>query len=80
MPPRPRGTRRPHTDAMVAAVRRLIEETTLSYHQIAARTGVSPASISRWMNKARGSGRGSRRALRQRVDPARERLPQAPQC
>ncbi len=27
----------------------LIEETTLTYHQIAARTGTSPASISRWM-------------------------------
>jgi hypothetical protein len=30
-------------------VRRLIEGTTLTYPQIAARTGTSPASISRWM-------------------------------
>lgn len=50
MPPRPRGTRWPHTDGKVAAVRRLIEETTLSYHQITARTGVSIASVSRWVN------------------------------
>jgi hypothetical protein len=29
--PRPRGSRRPHPDATFAAVRRLIEESTLSY-------------------------------------------------
>jgi sirohydrochlorin ferrochelatase len=46
--PRPRGSRRPHTDAKVAGVRRLIEETTLTYGQIAARTGVGRASICRW--------------------------------
>ena len=46
---RPRGSRRPHTDATILRVRRLIEETTLTYEQIAARTGASPASISRWM-------------------------------
>lgn len=40
---------RPYPDGAVDAVRRLIEETTLTYHQIAARTGASPASISRWM-------------------------------
>jgi hypothetical protein len=34
---------------MVETVRALIEDTTLTYHQIAARTGASPASISRWM-------------------------------
>lgn len=50
MPPRPPGTRWPHTDGKVAAVRALIEQTTLSYHQIKARTGVSIASISRWVN------------------------------
>jgi hypothetical protein len=33
---------------MHAAVRRLIEETTLNYRQIAARTGVSTGSISYW--------------------------------
>jgi hypothetical protein len=47
--PRPRGSRRPHADRTVAAVRALIEETTLTYGQIAARTGASPACISRWM-------------------------------
>jgi transposase-like protein len=50
MPPRPRGSRLPHTDGKVARVRRLVEETTLSYSQIAARTGVAAASISRWMS------------------------------
>ena len=45
----PGGKGRPHADGTVEAVRRLIEETTLTYHQIAARTGTSPASISRWM-------------------------------
>ena len=48
MPPRPRGTRRPHTDGKVAEVRRLIEHTTLTYGAIAARTGVGRASICRW--------------------------------
>lgn len=42
------GPRQPQTDAAVAAVRRLIEQTTLSYRQIAARTGVSTGSISNW--------------------------------
>ena len=46
--PRPRGSRRPHTDARVAAVRRLIEQTVLTYGEIAARTGVGRASICRW--------------------------------
>ena len=43
-----RPSRRPHTDLEVAAVRSLIERTTLTYTQIAARTGVGRASISRW--------------------------------
>jgi transposase len=41
-------SRRPHADARVAEVRRLIEQTTLTYSQIAARTHVGRASISRW--------------------------------
>ena len=45
----PGGKGRPHADNTVEEVRKLIEETTLTYHQIAARTGTSPASISRWM-------------------------------
>jgi hypothetical protein len=48
MPPRPRGSRRPHTDGKVAHVRRLIEQTTLTYGEIAARSGVGRASICRW--------------------------------
>src|SRR3954470_14429604 len=49
--PRPRGSRRPHPDATFAAVRRLIEESTLSYGQIRARTGVSHATICRWAHE-----------------------------
>jgi len=50
---RPRGSpgkpsRRPHSDAQVAEVRRLIEQTTLTYGEIAAKTGVGRASICRW--------------------------------
>jgi hypothetical protein len=45
---RKRGSRRPHTDATVAAVRRLVEETPLTYGEIAKRTGVARASICRW--------------------------------
>lgn len=50
---RPRGadgkaSRRPHADVKVAQVRQLIEQTTLTYGQIAARTGVGRASICRW--------------------------------
>src|SRR5262245_55087457 len=46
--PRPRGSRRPHANAAVAAVRRLIEQSVLTYGEIAARTGVGRASICRW--------------------------------
>jgi hypothetical protein len=42
------GPRQPRTDAAVAAVRRLIEQSVLNYRQIAARTGVSTGSISNW--------------------------------
>jgi hypothetical protein len=45
---RPRGSRRPHTDAKVAEVRRLIEQTALTYGEIEKRTGVGRASICRW--------------------------------
>jgi hypothetical protein len=45
---RPRGMRRPHTDGTIAAVRRLFEQTTLTYEQISARCGVALGSISRW--------------------------------
>jgi transposase-like protein len=48
IPGRPRGSRRPHSDAKVAAVRRLIEQTALTYGEIAAKTGVGRASICRW--------------------------------
>lgn len=49
----PRGSRRPHKDATVREVRRLVEQSTLSYGEIAARTGVGRASICRW---TRGQG------------------------
>src|SRR5262245_44390879 len=45
---RPAGSRRPHTDSKVQVVRRLIEETRLTYAEISARTGVARASICRW--------------------------------
>jgi hypothetical protein len=46
--PRPNKSRRPHSDAKVAAVRKLIEQTTLTYGEIESRTGVGRASICRW--------------------------------
>jgi hypothetical protein len=46
--PRKQGSRRPHTDATVAAVRGLVEGSVLTYIEIAARTGVAQASICRW--------------------------------
>ena len=46
--PRKRGSRRPHTDAAVAAVRDLVEGSVLTYAEIAAKTGIAPASICRW--------------------------------
>ncbi len=45
---RPKGCKRLHTNATVAAVRRLIEQTTLSYKQIAAKTGVSHGTVRVW--------------------------------
>ena len=42
------GSRRPHTDIMVAKVRDLIEHTSLTYQQITARTGVCAGTISCW--------------------------------
>ena len=46
--PRPRGSLRPHTEAKMAAVRKLVEQTALTYREIAARTGVGRSTISRW--------------------------------
>jgi hypothetical protein len=48
LPERAPRTRRPHGDTKVARVRRLIEETTLTYAEIERRTGVGRASICRW--------------------------------
>src|SRR3954471_693105 len=48
---RPRGSRRPHPDAKVTQVRRLIETTTMTYTEISKRTGVAQANISRWANE-----------------------------
>lgn len=46
--PRKLGSRRPHTDATVAAVRDFVEQIVLTYSEIAAKTGVGRASICRW--------------------------------
>jgi hypothetical protein len=48
---RPPGSRLPHPDAKVRQVRALIETTTLTQEEIAKRTGVSQANISRWTNE-----------------------------
>ncbi len=48
LPQRAPGTRRPHGEAQVAAVRHLIEQTELTYSAIAKKTGVGRASICRW--------------------------------
>jgi hypothetical protein len=40
-----------HTNASVAQVRRLIEDTTLSFRQITAQTGVSRHTIARWVSR-----------------------------
>jgi ribosomal protein L19E len=45
---RPKGSKRLHTNATVATVRRLIEQTTLTYQQIAAKTGVRHGTVGRW--------------------------------
>lgn len=45
---RTKSCRRPHTNSTAAEVRRLIEQTTLTYSEISARTGVGRASICRW--------------------------------
>jgi len=47
-PQRAPRTRRPHGEAQVAAVRHLIEQTTLTYSEIEKKTGVGRASICRW--------------------------------
>src|SRR5436190_3114118 len=47
---RPPGSRRPHPDAKVKEVRRLIETTTMTYREISQRTGVPYTNISRWAN------------------------------
>ena len=48
LPQRAPRSRRPHGEAQVAAVRRLIEQTELTYGEIAKKTGVGRASICRW--------------------------------
>ncbi|AXK80761.1 hypothetical protein DW352_09715 [Pseudolabrys taiwanensis] len=46
--PRPKRSRRPHTDGTVARVRHFVEQTALTYGEISAKTGVGAASICRW--------------------------------
>ena len=50
---RPKGCKKLHTNAKVAEVRRLIEQTPLSYKQIAATTGVSAATVGVWTREFR---------------------------
>jgi len=45
---RPRGSRRPHTDLVVAKVKHLFEQTAMSYGEIRAKTGVTIFSIMLW--------------------------------
>jgi hypothetical protein len=45
---RPRGSRRPHTDLVVAKVKHLFEQTAMSYREIRAKTGVTIFSIMLW--------------------------------
>jgi hypothetical protein len=50
---RAKGSKQLHTNATVATVRRLIEQTTLTYKQIGAKTGVSAGTVGVW---TRGGG------------------------
>lgn len=45
-----KGRKRGHSQATIAAVRRLIEETVLPYSAIVTKTGVANGTISRWTN------------------------------
>jgi hypothetical protein len=45
---RPKGCKRVHTNATVATVRRLIEQTALTYKEIAAKTGTTAGTVGRW--------------------------------
>ncbi len=73
---RPPRCKRLHTNATVAAVRRLIEETTLSHHQIAAKTGVNSGTISVWARDGgwQRSPFAPRSPDTRRTAPARHRL------
>jgi hypothetical protein len=54
MPPGPRkpGSRRPHRNATVARVKKLIETTPMTYAEISEATGVGRATICRWTRDA----------------------------
>jgi len=49
---RPKGSRRPYRDTTVSLIREFIETTPLTYAEIAAKTGVAPATICRWARDA----------------------------
>ncbi|CAN5350590.1 hypothetical protein BH11PSE4_BH11PSE4_20900 [soil metagenome] len=49
---RPRGCKRLHTNVTVVAVRDLIENSVLTYKQIAAKTGVRAGTVGRWAREA----------------------------
>lgn len=53
MPPgREKGRGRPHPNATVATVRKLVETTPLTLTEIAARAGVTSSTVSRWTRDA----------------------------
>ena len=52
-PVRGGGKGRPHSDATVMRVRRLIETTTLSYKEITQRTGIPHATIATWLKNGK---------------------------
>ena len=54
--PRPRGSRRPHTDLTVAKVKHLFEHTAMSYHQIRATVAGSVRRTRRAPPAAWGGG------------------------
>ncbi|MGM4963864.1 hypothetical protein AB7714_10195 [Tardiphaga sp. 1201_B9_N1_1] len=82
---RPKGCKKLHTNATVAPARRLIEETTLTYKQIAARTGATHGTVGRWAREggwqrhpfapvASDTLRGARAGRRLKLRVLREKL------
>ena len=71
--PRPNKSRRPHSDAKVAAVRKLMEQTMLTYGEIESRTGIGE-SLDLPLDARRPMAAAAIRAARDRHGAARARL------